>query len=106
MEPSTRMSIDPAEMWRLNHRLLTVVLDDCVADLAQLGLETKEFFVLAELDRLHHPAELATQLVIPRPSLTVYLRTLEQAGLAQREIDPDDLRRHRITLTPEGVKTR
>ena len=100
------MSIDAAEMWRLNHRLLTVVLDACVTDLAALDLETKEFFVLAELDRIHHPAELATQLVIPRPSLTVYLRNLERAGLAQREIDPDDLRRHRITLTPKGVETR
>jgi DNA-binding MarR family transcriptional regulator len=97
---------DAATMWRLNHRLLTVVLDDCVRGLGDLGLEAKEFFVLAELDQLHHPAELAARLVIPRPSLTVYLRNLERAGLAQREIDPDDLRRHRITLTPTGAATR
>lgn len=43
------MSVDAAQLWSLNHRLLTVVLEECVADLAELGLETKEFFVLAEV---------------------------------------------------------
>ncbi|MBN9734680.1 Transcriptional regulator, MarR family [Pseudonocardia sp. Ae168_Ps1] len=100
------MSVDAAQLWTLNHRLLTVVLDACTGELAALGLETKEFFVLAEVGTSPYPAELAAALVIPRASVTVYVRNLVGKGLVRREIDDADLRRHRLALTPEGEVAR
>ena len=41
---------------------------------------------------------------MPKPSVTVNLKRLEAAGLLRREIDPADLRRHRLALTPDGRK--
>ncbi|MFG1957029.1 MarR family winged helix-turn-helix transcriptional regulator [Nonomuraea sp. NPDC049028] len=100
------MSIDAAQLWTLNHRLLTVVLDACSADLAELGLESKEFFVLAEVAASPYPAELAAKLVIPKASVTVYVRNLVAKGFVRREIDDADLRRHRLVLTDEGEAAR
>ena len=32
----------------------------------------------------------------------MYLKSLEAKGLVRREIDPEDLRRHRLLVTPSG----
>ncbi len=96
--------IDPAKIWSLNYRLLMAVFSSVTPDVAALGLETKELFVLAGLDEYPYPAELAAALVMPRPTLTAMLKRLEAAGFMQREIDPADLRRHRLLLTPAGRK--
>lgn len=100
------MPADAARLWTLNHRLLTVVLDACSGEMAELGLETKEFFVLAEVAASPYPAELAAKLVIPKASVTVYVRNLVAKGFMRREIDDTDLRRHRLVLTPEGEAAR
>ena len=39
---------------------------------------------------------------MPKPTVTLYLKRLEAAGLVRREIDPTDLRRHRLLLTEAG----
>lgn len=96
--------IDPAKIWSLNYRLLMAVFSSVTPDVAALGLETKELFVLAGLDEYPYPAELAAALVMPKPTLTAMLKRLEAAGFMQREIDPADLRRHRLLLTPAGRK--
>jgi DNA-binding MarR family transcriptional regulator len=96
--------IDPAKVWSLNYRLLTSVITSVAPAIAELGLETKELFVLAEIDEHPHPAELASTLCMPKPTVTVYLKRLEAAGFVRREIDATDLRRHRLLLTPEGRK--
>jgi DNA-binding MarR family transcriptional regulator len=98
--------VDAARLWTLNHRLLTVVLDSCTAELAELGLETKEFFVLAEVAASPYPAELAAKLVISKASMTGYVRNLVAKGFLRREIDDADLRRQRLILTAEGVTAR
>lgn len=100
------MPVDAAQLWTLNHRLLTVVLDACSREMADLGLETKEFFVLAEVAASPYPAELAAKLVIPKASVTVYVRNLVAKGFLRRQIDDSDLRRHRLALTPEGAAAR
>ncbi|WP_433802324.1 MarR family winged helix-turn-helix transcriptional regulator [Actinomycetospora sp. CA-084318] len=97
---------DAAQLWTLNHRLLTTVLDGCADELAELGLDTKEFFVLAEVEAVPYPAELAARLVVPKASMTVYVRNLVAKGFVRRGIDEADLRRHRLELTPEGRTTR
>ena len=96
--------IDPARIWSLNHRLLMTVISSVAADIAALGLETKELFVLAVVDAHPYPAELAAVLCIPKPSVTLYVKRLEAAGFLRREIDTEDLRRHRLQLTPAGRK--
>ena len=97
--------IDIGRIWSVNYRLLMSVITSVAADITDLGLETKELFVLAEVDAHPHPAELAGVLCMPKPSVTVYIKRLEAAGFLRREIDGSDLRRHRLILTPEGRKT-
>ena len=98
------MKIDAAKVWALNYQLLMYVITKVAPDIAALGLETKELFVLAEIDEHPHPAALASKLCMPKPTVTVNLKRLEAAGLIRRDIDPGDLRRHRITLTAAGRK--
>jgi DNA-binding MarR family transcriptional regulator len=98
--------IDAIKLWSLNYRLLTTVITSVAPDIAALGLEAKELFVLAEIDDHPHPAELAVRLSMPKPSVTVYLKRLEAAGFVRREIDPADLRRHRLLVTAAGRKIR
>jgi DNA-binding MarR family transcriptional regulator len=97
--------IDAAKLWSLNHRLLMSVIAGVAADVEALGLEVKELFVLAEVDEHPYPAELASALVMPKPTMSVYVKRLEAAGFLRREIDATDLRRHRLLLTPTGRKT-
>jgi DNA-binding MarR family transcriptional regulator len=95
---------DPTKLWSLNYRLLMSVIAGVAPGIAALGLETKELFVLAEVEEHPYPAELAATLCMPKPTVTVNLKRLEAAGLLRRQIDPADLRRHRLLLTPDGRK--
>src|SRR5258708_35207416 len=96
--------IDAVKVWSLNYRLLTSVITTVAPDVAALGLEVKELFLLAEIDEHPHPAELAVRLSMPKPTVTVYLKRLEAAGFVRREIDSADLRRHRLLVTAAGRK--
>jgi DNA-binding MarR family transcriptional regulator len=96
--------IDITKVWTLNYRLVTAVISEVAPALRELGIEVKELFLLAELDAHPHPAALAEVLLIPKPSVTVYVKRLEAAELVKREIDNSDLRRHKLSLTPEGRK--
>jgi DNA-binding MarR family transcriptional regulator len=96
--------IDPARIWSLNYRLLMSVITSVAPDITELGLETKELFLLAEVDEYPYPAELAATLCMAKPTVTVYVKRLEAAGFLRREIDAADLRRHRLLLTPTGRK--
>ena len=97
-------TIDPAKVWSLNYRLLMSVIATVAPKIAALGLETKELFLLGEVETHPYPAELAAVLCMPKPTVTVYLKRLEAAGFLRREIDPADLRRHRLVVTPTGRK--
>jgi DNA-binding MarR family transcriptional regulator len=96
---------DAGKIWSLNYRLLMSVIAGVAPEVTKLGLETKELFVLAEVDLHPHPAELAGLLSMPKPTVTMYIKRLEAAGFVRREIDGADLRRHRLILTSEGRKT-
>ena len=96
---------DVGKIWSLNYRLFASVITSVAPDMTKLGLETKELFVLAEVDAHPHPAELAGVLCMPKPTVTMYVKRLEASGFLHREIDGKDLRRHRLILTPEGRKT-
>lgn len=94
--------IDAAKTWSLNYRVLTSVIASVTKEIAELGLEPKELFLLAAVDEHPYPAELATTLLMPKPTVTVVVKRLEAAGFVRREIDAADLRRYRLTLTATG----
>jgi DNA-binding MarR family transcriptional regulator len=96
--------IDITRLWALNYRLVATVIGEVAPALRELGIECKELFLLADLDAHPHPAALAEALLIPKPSVTVYVKRLEAAELVKREIDSGDLRRHKLSLTPKGRK--
>jgi DNA-binding MarR family transcriptional regulator len=96
--------IDITKLWALNYRLVMSVIGEVAPALRELGIEVKELFLLAELDAHPHPAALAEALLMPKPSVTVYVKRLEAAELVKREIDSSDLRRYKLSLTPEGRK--
>jgi DNA-binding MarR family transcriptional regulator len=62
-------------------------------DIGALRLDSKELFLLAEIDEHPYPAELATAMSMPKATVTVYLKRLEAAGFVRPHIDPADLRR-------------
>jgi len=94
--------IDVAKMWSLNYRLLTSVITGVLPRLTDLGIDAKELFLLAEVDESPYPAELAETLLMPKPTVTVLVKRMEAAGYLRRELDANDLRRFRLTLTPSG----
>jgi DNA-binding MarR family transcriptional regulator len=95
-------AVDAAKIWSLNYRVLLSVISRAEDEICSLGLESKELFLLAEIEEHPYPAELATTLNMPKATVTVYLKRLEAAGFVRREIDPSDLRRHRLLLTATG----
>jgi DNA-binding MarR family transcriptional regulator len=96
--------IDVTKVWGTCYRLVNSVIVEVAPALQALGLEVKELFLLAQLDAHPHPAALAGALLIPKPSVTMYVKRLEAAGFVKREIDKADLRRHKLTLTADGRK--
>jgi len=98
-------SADPATIFSLNTRLSVELLAEATPAIEALGLEPKAFFVLDGLEQQPYPADLARWLSMPRPTITGYLKTLEKKGLIRRELQPQDLRRHLLALTPTGRKT-
>lgn len=93
-----------AKMWSLQYRLISSVIASVAPAIADLGLEVKELFMLTEVDEHPHPAALSSACLMPKPTVTMYVKKLEAAGFLRREIDSTDLRRHRLTLTVEGRK--
>src|ERR1700704_4933270 len=94
--------VDAAKIWSLNYRVLLSVVSCVEADITALGLDSKELFLLAEIDEHPYPAELAATLTMPRATGTLSLKRFGAAGFVRREIAPADLRRHRLQLTPAG----
>jgi len=95
-------AVDAGKIWSLNYRVLLSVISCVEADITALGLDSKELFLLAEVDDHPYPAELAATLSMPKATVTVYLKRLEAAGFVTRQIDPADLRRHRLRSTADG----
>jgi DNA-binding MarR family transcriptional regulator len=94
--------ISPWALWTLNFQVMTSLLADVAPRIRALRLEIKEFLLLSELDEHPHPADLARALLAPKPSVTFMVKRMEALGYLRRELQPDDLRRFRLTLTPSG----
>src|SRR4051812_35470867 len=91
-------------LWTLNFQLSMSVMAEVAPRMRALKLEVKEFFLLAQLDAHPSPAELARALMTPKPSVTFMVKRMEAAGYVKRALQPDDLRRFRLTLTAAGRK--
>jgi MarR family transcriptional regulator for hemolysin len=65
------------------------------------------WLVLASLKGGLHDkqGEIAEAVGIEGPTLTHHLNRMESAGLVTRTRDPENRRRHRVELTPEGEQT-
>ena len=94
--------VSPWTLWTLNFQVMTSLLADVAPRLRALRLEVKEFLLLSKLDEHPNPADLARALVTPKPSVTFMVKRMEALGYLRRELQPDDLRRFRLTLTPSG----
>jgi DNA-binding MarR family transcriptional regulator len=94
--------ISPWTLWTLNLKLVTSLMAEVAPRIRALRLEIKEFLLLSELDEHPNPADLARALVTPKPSVTFLVKRMEALGYLRRELQPDDLRRFRLTLTPPG----
>lgn len=51
-----------------------------------------------------YPSEAAKALACDRPTTTVVIRNLERKGWVHREVDPENRRHVRVSLTPAGRK--
>ena len=94
----------PWQIWTLNLELIMSVMFEVEPRVREHGLEMKEFLLLSKLDDHPNPADLARALLTPKPTVTFLVKRMEAAGYVRREMQPDDLRRFRLTLTPSGRK--
>jgi DNA-binding MarR family transcriptional regulator len=94
--------ISPWALWTLNLEVMTSFMADVAPRIRALRLEIKEFLLLSKLDEHPNPADLARALITPKPTVTFMVKRMEALGYVRRELQPDDLRRFRLTLTPSG----
>jgi DNA-binding MarR family transcriptional regulator len=94
--------ISPWALWTLNLKVMTSLMAEVAPRIRALRLEMKEFLLLSKLDEHPNPADLARALVTPKPSVTFMVKRMEALGYLRRELQRDDLRRFRLTLTPSG----
>jgi len=74
--------------------------------MGRLGLNPSTAFLLAAVERYPHPSDLAQELSLPAPTVSRLLKDLEAAGYLTRQTVPEDLRRFRLALTPQGEAIR
>jgi len=92
------------QLWTLNFELIMSIMAEVEPRVRAHKLEMKEFFLLSKVDDHPNPAELARALMTPKPSVTFMVKRMEAAGYLRRQVQTDDLRRFRLTLTPSGRK--
>jgi DNA-binding MarR family transcriptional regulator len=98
------VKIEPWDvMGRLWH-LLQEVNSAASPALAPLGLSQKDFYTLHAIETNPTPGAIAEATLFAAATITDTLKRLTSLGYVAREIDIDDLRRHRLVITPAGNK--
>jgi DNA-binding MarR family transcriptional regulator len=87
-----------ARIWRLQRALR----EEVAPGLARLGLSGLDPWLLSVLRTHPHPMGAARAMGLPPPTVSHMLRRLEAKGFLRRSLDPKDLRRYRLELTPKG----
>ena len=85
-------------------RLQRLLRQEVEARLGPLGLSGLEAWLLKVLSQRPYPSEAARAMRLPPPTVSHMVRRLERAVFLAREVDPEDLRRHRLRLTPKGTR--
>ena len=85
-------------IWRLQQ----VVFREAAPCLERHGLFRMAPFALAMVKACSTPSAIAAALGLPPPTVSHILRRLEEEGWVSRQVDPDDLRRYRFSLTEAG----
>src|SRR3954453_21624449 len=94
----------PVEGLGRGRRFAAIINRSCDQVFARHGLRNGEFDVLAAIRRsgppyVVTPSALSEQLMLSRAGMTNRLDRLDQAGLINRQLDPDDRRSFLVTLT-------
>ncbi len=93
------------ELHESTFRLMRVQRQVAERAFAPLGLRPVQAFALALLGQeASYPKELAHLLDTPPSVVSVLLADLEERALISRAVDPQDRRRVRLELTPEGER--
>jgi DNA-binding MarR family transcriptional regulator len=104
--------IDPTtlQIWEEFYRVAYTLRRIGEGSLAAAGLSHPQYRILLSLLRAEHfgdegglnPSEISRTLGVSRNAVSALVRSLEQAGLIARSLDPADRRRFDLTLTEAG----
>lgn len=87
-------------IWRLSHSLkqdVNPVLEQ------EFGVDLRQTMILRSIrNGCHYPKLLSEHLAVPPALISRQLDPLLKLGLIERQIDEQDSRRTRLTLTPKG----
>ena len=90
--------------WLL-YRAHWALASELAAELAPLGVSARGYHVLkAALSGRHTQTELAELVGLDKTTMVVTIDELEAAGLAERQLSPDDRRARVIAVTAAGKR--
>lgn len=93
------------ELSQLGYALMRHLLSRAKEVCAQEGLSLLQAEVLRWLrEGVNTPSRLAEHLEVQPSQVSHLLASLEEAGLVERHLDPEDRRRVLLRLTPQGKK--
>jgi MarR family transcriptional regulator, multiple antibiotic resistance protein MarR len=94
-----------AELDTLVMPLMNLMQQDFLESIKPFSLNPGAAILLEHVAKgVKHPKELAGLLDTVPPVISALLGELEDKGLIERQIDPDDKRRVQLTLSKEGKK--
>lgn len=102
IEMNSNSEIKSWQLMRQMWIVLNDIVDEVSPTLATKGLLPQTFFLLVEIQEHPFPAELSRALQLPPPTISYFVRKLEELGYLIRENEPTDLRRYRLKLTDSG----
>ena len=92
------------ELSQLGYTLMRLLLTEAKEIFAREGLSRLQAEVLKLVaEGVNLPSRLAEYLEIQPSQVSHLLASLEEAGLLERQLDPQDRRRVLLTLTEQGV---